>query len=131
MTIPDPDACINALREHITTRPARVLAQLAQRMGLQPRTIDIHVEPANAGSIDVEDLRLTSDQQVVNALAKVSLRFTAHPIEGMEFIGWERGGSPLKIREAMIEVDPTHVRSLRALFKPMALSHHGAEQRGE
>ncbi len=121
MPIPDPEACINALREHITTRPAHLLSQLAQRMRLQPRMIDARVEPANAGSIDVEDLRLTSDRRNVVAFAHVPMRFTAHVNDGMEFIGWEVTGVSGKIPSMSITVDPAKTRSLRALFRPIDL----------
>jgi hypothetical protein len=126
MEVPSPEAAHAKLLEHVQTRDEALFEQLKRQTGLATRTLAVSVEPAQAGTVYVEDLPLTDDERTMRLFADVPLRLTAVAAPGMEFAGWKGGdgdGSALTVVTA-------RNKSVRAMFRPIGLSSQRGLKQG-
>lgn len=121
MPSPGPEASLHHLMEHVQQRNAHLLGQLAQYTGHALRLLTVQVEPAGAGSVAVEGLRLTGDERSLRVFEDVPLQLTATAGPGMEFAGW-RGAEG---NEGQAVLAPQGNRRVIAEFRPAGLSRQG------
>lgn len=123
---PAPDASYGDLLTHIAERNKNLFEQLSRYTGLQPRSVAVHIEPAGAGIVEVEDLVLPGSQREFTAFSGVPLHFRAMAIPGMEFAGWK--GAEGEGQELVVA--PERNLRITAMFRPVGVSRHGGLQQG-
>lgn len=126
MRQPAPDDSYADLLTHIAGRNTALFEQLARYTGLQQRSITVRVEPAEAGTVEVEDLMLTGTQRELTAFSGVPLHFLATAMPGMEFAGWKGAEG----EGQQLVVLPQRNLRITAMFRPVGLSRHGGLQQG-
>lgn len=109
------------LLDHIANRCPYLLDQLAQYTGRTLRNLTIQVEPADGGSVHVEDLFLTGTERELRVFEGVPLHLQATAGTGMEFAGWK--GAPLESDQAALT--PRRNMRITAVFRPSGLSRKG------
>lgn len=112
---PSPEESVAALRAHIATRPALLLGQMSAYTGQKLRELTVRVMPEHAGEVSIEQFPLTDTQRTFTALAGAPVRLTARPVHGYAFTGWQGADA----KSMTIAVDPAHVKTLRAVFRPV------------
>ena len=118
MTSPSPDAAIKDLLEHIDHRNQNLLEQLARFTGHSLKNVTIQVEPADAGTVVVEDLFLTGTERGLQVFDGVPLQLRAMAATGMEFVGWK--GASLEGDQATLT--PRRNMRIAAVFRPAGIS---------
>lgn len=121
MPSPDPETVYQELVAHIAERNAHLFGQLSGRTGHALRTLSLHVEPADAGSVYMEDLHVTSSARTMQVFADVPLHLQAIPATGMEFAGWKG----LEAEGERAVCSPRRNMRVTALFRPAGLSRQG------
>jgi len=121
MPSPAPETVYQELVAHIAQRNAHLFGQLSDRTGHTLRTLTLHVEPANAGSVSMEDLHVTSTVRAVQVFADVPLHLKAIAATGMEFAGWKG----LEEEGDQAACSPRRNMRVTALFRPAGLSRQG------
>ncbi|MEO8733387.1 MAG: CotH kinase family protein [Flavobacteriales bacterium] len=118
MNVPSPEETHADLLDHVRTRNGSLLAQLGKQTGLATRTLDVSVEPAQAGTVFVEDLPLTDDERMMSLFANVPLRLTVIASPGMEFAGWKGADGDGNT----LTVVTSRNKAVKAMFRPIGLS---------
>lgn len=121
MASPSPERAHMDLLDHIANRCPYLLDQLAQYTGRTLRNLTIQVEPADGGSVHVEDLFLTGTERELRVFEGVPLHLQATAGTGMEFAGWK--GAPLESDQAALT--PRRNMRITAVFRPSGLSRKG------
>lgn len=118
MASPSPDAAIKDLLEHIEHRNPYLLEQLARYTGHSLRNVTIQVEPADAGSVTVEDLFFTGTERGLKLFEGVPIQLRAMAATGMEFAGWK--GAPMEGDQTTL--NPRRNMRITAVFRPAGIS---------
>jgi hypothetical protein len=118
MDVPAPEAAFADLLDHVRDRDAALLGQLGKQSGLAVRTLAVSVEPAQAGTVFVEDLPLTDAERAMSLFANVPLRLTVIAAPGMEFAGWKGADG----NGTTLTLATSRNRSVKAMFRPIGLS---------
>ena len=118
MPMVPPQQGHDELLAHARQRPAALLAQLAKHTGSATLPLTVDVVPAQAGTVDLEDLALTSTTSTFVAFKHVDLRLKARPAPGYEFVEWQ--GCPAVGAEAVMQAG-RHKR-VRAVFRAIGSS---------
>ncbi|MFT3884321.1 MAG: CotH kinase family protein [Flavobacteriales bacterium] len=107
------------LEQHIQDRAPAVMGQLARHTRTALRTINVSVEPRNAGTITLDGLELTRTATTLQGFGPIALTLQVAPAPGMEFVGWKGvdGTAPT------LTVVPGKLRNVRAVFRPAGLSN--------
>jgi len=127
MTVTTPDEARADLLDHVRNRNGSLLAQLGKQESLAMRTLEVSVEPAQAGTVFVEDLPLTDDERTMSLFENVPLRLTVIAAPGMEFAGWKGADGD----GTTLLVATSKNRSVKAMFRPIGLSQRGLKQGSE
>lgn len=111
---PTPEESREAILHHIHHRPQPLMRQLAEQTGKRIQTVSVRIRPAGAGVVLAEDLPLHTD--AIAAFAGVPMDLRAQVLPGFAFVGWDG------VDEAgeTLTIDPAHVRSVTALFRPVS-----------
>ncbi|QQS71939.1 MAG: CotH kinase family protein [Flavobacteriales bacterium] len=126
MVQPAPEVSYADLLTHIAGRNTALFEQLSRYTGLAQRSIAVRVEPAGAGTVELEDLMLTVSQCEFSVFAGVPLHFSAMAMPGMEFAGWK--GKEGEGQELVVA--PLRNLRITAMFRPVGVSRHGGLQQG-
>lgn len=118
MPSPAPEAAHADLLDHVHRRNQHLFQELARYTGHTLLSINVRVEPADAGSVSVEGLYLTGTQRGITAFEGVPLHFGATARDGMEFAGWK--GSQEGSDEVLLV--PQRNMGLTAVFRPVGFS---------
>ncbi len=121
MASPSPEMAIKDLLEHVDHRNQYLLEQLAVYTGHNLRNVTIQVEPADAGSVAVEDLFLTGTERGLKVFEGVPVHLRAMAANGMEFAGWK--GAPLEGDQTTLV--PRRNMRITAVFRPAGISRKG------
>lgn len=128
MKVPSPEEAHADLLEHVRIRDEALFGQLSKQAGHATRTLAVSVEPAQAGTVFVEELPLTDDERTMSLFADVPLRLTVTAAPGMEFAGWKGGDG----NGTTLSVVTSRNKSVKAMFRPIGLSsQRGLKQGGE
>jgi len=118
MPSPAPEAAHTLLLDHVHRRNEHLFQELAGYTGQPLLSINVRVEPADAGSVSVEGLYLTGTQRGITAFDGVPLHFGATARDGMEFAGWK--GSQESSEEVLLV--PRRNMDITAVFRPVGYS---------
>ena len=121
MESPSPEMAYEGLLGHIERRNQHLFEQLARYTKHTLRNLTIQVEPAEAGTVAVEDLLLTGTERRLTAFEGVPLQLQATAGAGMEFAGWKG----LSEESEIATVIPRKNMRITAVFRPAGMSRKG------